>query len=591
MFSKHFFHFSINNFKNVEKISKTAILRFYSTAKWSYVHGASALPLMYKTTGQILEESVDKYGDRTAFIFPKQDVRKNYREFYSDVKSLARGLLALGLRTGDRVGMWGPNTYEWVVAQFASSLAGLIFVTVNPAYEQDELAYALHKVGVRCLIASNSYRNRSYYELLTGLLPGLPKGDKNELNFGKGVWTYDEISNGDDSKLDKKIRELNTFVQADDPANILFTSGTTGRPKGATLSHFNIVNNAYFIGKRMNYDKQNSVINAQNWREWPEATTTVICCPPPLYHCFGCIIGSLASVLHGATCVFPSTAFDAKMSLSSIHDEKCNSLYGTPTMFVDMLSNSNFDKYDYTSLRTGIMAGATCPIELCMDVIHKMHMKNFTLLYGTTENSPGTFQTTMLCELDDRVSTVGKVHDHVEAKIIDEHDHMLPIETTGELCIRGHCVMLNYWNDERQTNEVIGRDGWYKTGDLASIDANGRLKIVGRRKDLIIRGGENIYPAEIEQFLHTHPKVCDVQVIGVPDKRLGEEVCAWIRLKEGETCGEQEIRDYCMGKITYFKIPRYIVFKHQSDFPVTVTGKIQKYKMREVAVKELNLSI
>lgn len=568
--------------------------RIYSThsdspkLKWSYAHGASEIPLMNVTTGRMLRDAVEDTPDREFFVFPKHNIRKTFSQFWKDAERLASGLLALGVKRGDRVGMWGPNTYEWVVTQFATALAGMIFVTINPAYRVNEFEYVMRKVGITAIVSASSFKTQDYYDMIVDACPEVPSSKlgslhserlpdlKHVIMFGdkhSGTWSFDEISKAGDSKTDSQLKQLLEDVQPDDAANIQFTSGTTGSPKGATLSHFNIVNNAYFIGRRMGAHLER----------------TIIVCPPPLYHCYGCVGGSLASAVHRSTIIFPSPGFEPLACLQAVHNEKATSLFGTPTMYIDMLNHPDFNNYQYTSLSRGTMAGAPCPIEVCKKLVDKMHMKYFIIFYGSTETSPVSHSSLTSDSLEDRVSYVGTVLEHVEGKVVDHEGRVVRVGQQGELYTRGYMVMLGYWNDVEKTKEVIGPDRWYKSGDLATMNEEGRTKIVGRTKDMIVRGGENVYPTEVEQFLFTHPKIEDVQVFGVPDERMGEEVCAWIRLHHSDTATEQEIKDFCKGKLAHFKIPRYILFKKESQFPLTISGKAQKFKMRDISKKELGL--
>lgn len=555
--------------------------------RWSYVQGLSDRPLFGATIGQFLDSAVEKWPTREAFVVKHADLRVTFEELKVESEKLATGLLALGLKPGDRVGMWGPNCIEWVYTQYATAKAGMILVNINPAYQVPELEYALGKVGCKALISADYFKTQDYYEMLFNINSELAYCKPGELHnpnlpelttiimLGKekqpGTFTFDEVMNfgGSDQKME--LEDIESKLQFDQPINIQFTSGTTGYPKGALLSHHNIINNGYFTGMRCGYhEKYNR-----------------ICVPVPMYHCFGMVLGSLQTVLHGATCVFPAPSFQPAATLKAAQEEMCTSMYGTPTMFIDMLNHPDFNQYDLTTLYTGVMAGSPCPIEIMKQVITKMNMERVTIVYGTTENSPTTFQSYMDDPLDKRVSTVGCAAPHVEAKVINEQGEVLPVFTPGELCIRGYNVMLRYWDDHDKTDEVIKPDRWYHTGDIAYFDDEGYCIIAGRIKDMIIRGGENIYPTEIEQFLYNFPKIEDVQVIGVPDERLGEEVCAWVKLHKGETATAEEIKEFCKGKISHFKIPKYIKFV--GEFPLTVTGKVQKFKMRQAAIKDLQL--
>ncbi|XP_029195189.2 medium-chain acyl-CoA ligase ACSF2, mitochondrial-like isoform X2 [Acropora millepora] len=558
--------------------------------KFSYCQGLSSQRFLGETIGQRLDQTVEKFPDREAYVFCEDNQRATFAELQKEVNDLAAGFLAMGLKTGDRVGMWGPNMREWVITQFATAKAGLILVNINPAYQIPEMEYALRKVGCKALVMADRFKTQDYYNMLSHVAHELPSSkpgdlyserlpdlkfvvmasDDHERDFG-GTMSFEDLLKTGGSSEKQKLQDLQTKLQSDDPINIQFTSGTTGNPKGATLSHHGILNNAYFIGEVLKYEHQYSRI----------------CIPVPLYHCFGMVGGSLMSITCGSTSVYPSRAFDPTAALTAIQQEKCTSLYGTPTMFIDILNHPAFKKFDISSLYTGIMAGSPCPIEVMKQVITKLHMPQVTICYGLTETSPVTAQTLMDDPVEMRVSSVGRVHPNTEAKIIDSNGHLLPINTAGEICFRGYNVMLGYWEDKDKTDACIDASGWFFSGDLATMDENGYIKIVGRIKDLIIRGGENIYPTEIEQFLYKHPKIQDVQVIGVPDARLGEEVCACIKLHPGESATPEEIKEFCKSQLAHFKIPRYIKFV--DEFPLTVTGKVKKFVMREETKAELGL--
>ncbi|XP_066283049.1 medium-chain acyl-CoA ligase ACSF2, mitochondrial-like [Branchiostoma lanceolatum] len=500
---------------------------------------------------------------------------------------LAAGFVALGLKRGDRVGMWGPNTLEWVLTQFATARAGLIMVSINPAYQVNELAYALRKVGCRAVVSATSFKTQDYYKMLHQVCPELERCKAGELDskhlpmlktvimLGEekcpGTFSFPEVMEMGDHAHRKTVLEMQDKLQFDDPINIQFTSGTTGHPKGATLTHHNILNNQWLIGHRLGYHEIHHKI----------------CMPVPLYHCFGMVCSTLAAAVFGTTVVASSPSFEPEPALQAIQEENCTSIYGTPTMFIDMLHHPNFDKYRLTSMNTGIMGGSPCPIETMRQVVSKMHCPEICIAYGTTENSPLTFMGYKSDSLERKVGTIGQPFPHVEVKIVDTEGRVSSVNEPGELWTRGHGTMLGYWDDPVKTAEVIGPDRWYRTGDTAVLDEQGYGRIVGRIKDMIIRGGENIYPREIEEFLHTHPKVEDVQVIGVPDERMGEEICAWIKMKGGEKMSVDDVKAFCKGQISHFKIPRYITFV--KEFPLTVTGKVQKYKMRELMIKELGL--
>ena len=548
----------------------------------SYVHGASATPLLGETVGALLDRIAQRWPDRPALVVRQQGVRWTYAEFQAEVARVAAGLLALGLDPGDRVGIWAPNRAEWVVAQFAAPKAGLILVNINPAYRSHELAYSLNKVGCRALILPRVFKSSHYLEILTGLAPematALPGGLRAAAlpDLRHVILLDDEAAPGTlrwqdlraDDAARARLQAIEPELGFDDAVNIQFTSGTTGAPKGATLTHHNIVNNGFFIGEAMRLTEEDR-----------------LCIPVPFYHCFGMVLGNLACVTHGACMVIPGEGFDALTTLETVAEERCTGLHGVPTMFIAELEHPRFHEFDLSSLRTGIMAGSPCPIEVMRRVVREMHMSEVTIAYGMTETSPVSFQTIPEDPLDLRVSTVGRVHPHVEVKIVDEQGRVVPRGMTGELLTRGYSVMRGYWNDETNTRVALDDARWMHTGDLATLDDAGYCTIVGRLKDMIIRGGENIYPREIEEFLYGHPDIQDVQVFGVPDARLGEQVCAWIRLREGSPATVASIQDYCRKHLAYFKVPHYVRFV--DAFPMTVTGKVQKYLMRQTMVAEL----
>ncbi|NXH95944.1 ACSF2 synthetase, partial [Pachycephala philippinensis] len=560
----------------------------------SYIQGPSDIPLLDKTMGQCLEETVERFPDREALVFCRDGVRKTFAQFKEEVDQAAAGLLALGLRKGDRLGMWGPNKYEWVLMQFATAQAGIILVSVNPAYQASELEFVLRKVGCKALVFPTQFKTQKYYDILKQSCPELENSSPGGIKSQRlpdlsivimcdsklpGTFHMDEVMQAGDSSHVKQLRAVQQSLSCNEPINIQFTSGTTGSPKGATLSHRNVVNNANLIGVRLGIKGQVGLGGNMESR-----------CglPAPLYHCLASVGGCMVMALHGTSCIFSSPSFEGKAALEAVSREKCSFLLGTPTMYIDMLSQPDFDSYDLSTLRGGIVGGSSVPPEIMRKMITKMHMAEVVVAYGTTENSPVTFMGFPSDSIDRKTETVGYIFPHTEAKIEDpETGQSVPLNTPGELQIRGYCVMLGYWNDPARTREVITAEGWYKTGDLASLDEHGYCKIIGRCKDMIIRGGENIYPAELEQFLHTHPKVEEVQVVGVKDSRMGEEICACIRLRAGQDCTEEEIKAFCKGKISHFKIPRYVVFVGQ--YPLTVSGKIQKYKLREQMEKHLQL--
>ena len=541
----------------------------------SYVHGPSHIPLLGETIGECLDRITVACGERDALISCHQRVRYTYSQLHREAERIACGLLALGVEPGDRVGIWSPNCAEWLIAQYALAKVGAITVNINPAYRLRELEYALQQSGVSVLIAARRFRDGDYVAMLNELAPKLPSlrtvvylGPDRE----QGGITWHDLAVQGESVSKSRLRERESALQFDDSINIQYTSGTTGAPKGATLSHHSILNNGFFVGERLRY-----------------TTNDRICLPVPFYHCFGCVLGSLAALTHGSAIVLPAESFDAEACLRAVQEERCTSLYGVPTMFIAQLEHPAFSRYRIDSLRTGIMAGAPCPIDVMRQVTERMHMPEVTICYGMTETSPVSFQSSVDDPLEARVATVGTVHPHIECKIVDPRTGAAVLRgEPGELCTRGYSVMLGYWNDPEATALAIDSARWMHTGDLAAMREDGYVNIVGRLKDMIIRGGENIYPREIEEFLHGHPKIGDVQVIGVPDSKYGEEVCAWIRLREGETATQEEIRDYCRGQIATYKIPRYIRFT--TEFPMTVTGKIQKFRLREQMIQELGLT-
>jgi fatty-acyl-CoA synthase len=555
----------------------------------SYVHGTGSVPLLGETIGASLDRIATRFADRDALISCHQNLRYTYAQLLEEVSRAARGLLALGVRRGDRVGIWSGNAAEWVITQYAAAKVGAILVNVNPAYRLRELEYALNQSGVSVLVTARMFRKTDYVEMLVALAPELTVERAQPLTLAKLPSLRHVVYLGDDatpggvswSELMRRGREMPLSgldaiagtLQFDDPVNIQYTSGTTGSPKGATLSHHNILNNGFFVGERLRYTADDR-----------------ICAPVPFYHCFGCVMANLAALTHGAAVVVPAESFDPEATLRAIEAHRCTSIYGVPTMFIAMLSHPAIGGVRLNSLRTGIMAGAPCPIEVMRQVIDRMHVREVTICYGMTETSPVSFQSEVDDPIDVRVSTVGHVHPHLECKIVSpDTGSVVPRGTPGELCTRGYSVMLGYWDNADATASAIDAAGWMHTGDLAVMRDDGYVNITGRITDMIIRGGENIYPREIEEFLYTHPKVSDAQVIGVPDLKYGEAVCAWVRLRPGEDATEDEIREFCRGQIATYKIPRYIRFA--AEFPATVTGKIQKYRMREISIAELGLSV
>jgi len=552
----------------------------------SLVRGAHNPTLLEHTIGEALDLAVRRWPDVEAVVSVHQGVRWTWAEFGRRVDAFAAGLLALGLEPGDRVGVWGPNSAEWTLAQFATARAGLIQVNINPAYRLSELEYTLVKVGVKCLIAAEKFKTSDYVGMVEAVAPEIVASAPGKLTSSRlpelktviqiggetrpGWLDFDAVPDLASSADAVRLVAVAADLDRQDPINIQFTSGTTGLPKGATLSHRNILNNAYFVGLGMGLKPGDR-----------------LCIPVPLYHCFGMVMGNLACAVHGATMVYPSEGFDPLAVLTAVEQERCTGLHGVPTMFIAELEHPEFERFDLSSLRTGLMAGSPCPIEVMRKVIDRMHMSDIGIAYGMTETSPVSFQTAAEDPLERRVSTVGRVQPHLEVKIVDAEGRTVPRGETGELCTRGYSVMLGYWNDAEKTAEAVDADGWMHTGDLAVLDAEGYGNIVGRIKDMVIRGGENVYPREIEEFLFRHPKVEDVQVVGVPDPRYGEELCAWVKLRGGEAATEAEIVDFCRGQIAHYKIPRYVRFVE--SFPMTVTGKIQKFEIRAAMIAELGL--
>jgi fatty-acyl-CoA synthase len=535
----------------------------------SYVSGVSSTPLLGETIGATFDRTVARFGEREALVSRHQDERYSYVRLSEAVEQVARGLLALGLEQGERVGIWAPNCTEWALVQFATAKLGIILVNINPAYRTSELEYALRQSGCRALISAQSFKTSDYAAMVAEVRPSVSTLE--EVVFLDGP-DWDGLLAAGESVSPAVVAERQAATQFDDPINIQYTSGTTGFPKGATLSHHNILNNAYFVGRGCRYSEEDR-----------------ICIPVPFYHCFGMVMGNLAAIAHGACMVIPAPSFEPVAVLETVQEELCTSLYGVPTMFIAELEHERFAEFDLTSLRTGIMAGSPCPIETMRRVVSDMHMEDVTICYGMTETSPVSTQTGADDPLDKRVGTVGRVHPHVEIKVVDPLDgRVVERGETGELCTRGYSVMLGYWEDAERTAEAIDRGRWMHTGDLAVMDGEGYLRIVGRSKDMVIRGGENVYPREIEEFLYTHPDVADVQVVGVPDARYGEELMAWIVPRAGAELDQEAIGEFCRGKIAHFKIPRYV--QTVDEFPMTVTGKVQKFKLRERAIEELGLA-
>lgn len=558
-----------------------------SERRWSYTSATSDIPLLGLTVGDMFDRTVEKYPDHPGLISRHQNVRLTYHELQIQANQCAKGLMQLGVRKGQRIGIWSPNRAEWCITQFATSKIGAILVNINPSYRLQELEYVLNQSGCSALVIAPLFKSSNYTEMVSMLAPELQECEPGKLKAAglpelttvirlgsekiAGMFTWDELMEAGNAVSDERLQEEQRKQEFDDPINIQYTSGTTGFPKGATLSHHNILNNGYFVAHLQNFTHEDRV-----------------CIPVPLYHCFGMVMGNLACITHGATMIYPTEGFEPLAVLETVQEERCTALYGVPTMFIAELDYPDFASFDLTSLRTGVMAGSPCPVEVMKKVISLMHMREVEICYGMTETSPVSTQTRIDSPLDKRVGTVGLISPHLEIKIVDPvTGQVVPVGQSGELCTRGYSVMLGYWNNEQATAEAIDKARWMHTGDLATLDAEGYINIVGRIKDMIIRGGENVYPREIEEFLYTHPKVSDVQVIGVPDARFGEEIMAWVKVKPGEQVSEEELKDFCKGQIAHYKIPRYIKFV--DSFPMTVSGKIQKFHMREQSTTELGL--
>ena len=542
----------------------------------SYVHGASPMPLIGATIGDYFDAIADRYPTTDAIVSLHQNVRMTYAELKEATDLFARGLIALGVRHGDRVGIWSTNSFEWIVAQFATPKIGAILVNVNPAYRTSELHYVLAQSGVSVLLTQIAYKTSAYLEMIAAVradLPGLRTivaiGDQS-IDAAPDVLRWNDVTALAAGVSPEVLAERLAATEFDEPINIQYTSGTTGFPKGATLSHHNILNNGFFIGEGCGYTERDRV-----------------CIPVPFYHCFGMVLGNMACITHGATMVIPSGTFDPALALEAVQKEGCTSLYGVPTMFIAELALPNFRDYRLDTLRTGIMAGSPCPVEVMKRVQTEMHMPEVTICYGMTETSPVSFQTGSGDSLEKRTTTVGTVHPHIECKIVDERGKIVPVGTPGELCTRGYSVMLGYWKDAENTANSIDAARYMHTGDIAIMDDEGYVNISGRIKDMVIRGGENIYPREIEEFLYSAPGVKDVSVIGVPDEKFGEQLCAWIVLNADAPADADAIKAYCIGKIAHYKIPAYVLFVE--EFPMTVSGKVQKYKMREASIAQLGL--
>ena len=554
----------------------------------SHVVGDTSQPLWEETIGAHLARVAATWPEHAALIVPQQNVRLNWCELDAAVTRLAAGLLGLGLEPGERIGIWSMNRAEWVLAQFATARAGLVMVNINPAYRSHELEYALSMVDCRALILARNFKTSDYPAILRELAPELENCAPGQLQAARlpalrhvivlgeggdvpGCWRFDALAACGDAGALARVEALQATLTPDDAINIQFTSGTTGSPKGATLTHRNILNNGRFIGDCMRLGEHDR-----------------LCIPVPFYHCFGMVLGNMACMTHGACMVVPGEGFDPLLTLRTVQDERCTALHGVPTMFIAMLDHPRFAGFDLSTLRTGIMAGSTCPVEVMRRVIEQMNMRDITIAYGMTDTSPVSFQTVPEDPFERRVDSVGRIQPHLEVRVVDGDGHTVPRGVPGELLTRGYSVMKGYWNDPARTADVLDAEGWMHTGDLATIDPEGYCRIVGRLKDMLIRGGENIYPREIEEYLHGHPAIADVQVFGVPDPKYGEEVCAWVKKVEGAVLTEEQVRDFCRGQIAHYKVPRYVLFV--DDFPMTITGKPQKFLMREQMAKRLGLA-
>ncbi len=550
----------------------------------SYVCGTASEPLIYETIGNYFDTIVEKYPNTEALVVRHQKVRWTYRQYQTEVDRLASGLLKLGIEPGDRVGIWGPNSYEWCLTQLATARIGAIMVCINPAYRPYELEYVLNKVECRAIISADKFKSSEYLQMLQTLAPELNDcvpgklraqklpGLEIVIRMGKdatpGMFNFDAVCDSGGKTELQRLQALKEILQPDDAINIQFTSGTTGNAKGATLTHCNILNNAHLAAQGMRLTENDR-----------------LCIPVPLYHCFGMVLANLACVSHGATAVFPSEAFEPLSTLQTVAEERCTALHGVPTMFISELEHPQFSEFDLSSLRTGVMAGAPCPVEVMKRVIDEMHMKQILIGYGQTELSPLNHLTLPDDPIEKRVGTVGRAVPRVEVKLVDGAGQVVPIGEKGEICTRGYSVMLGYWNDEEKTRETIDPARWLHSGDIGIMDEEGYMQVVGRIKDMLIRGGENIYPREVEEFLYTHPKISEVQVFGVADATFGEQVCAWIQVQDGATLTEIEVKEFCQGQIAHYKVPAHIRFVN--EYPMTVTGKIQKFKMRKLMEEQL----
>jgi fatty-acyl-CoA synthase len=534
---------------------------------FSYASGPSHIPLLGQTIGQNLKQTAERFPDNDALVCVEQNYRATYREFYNQTTVVAKALLAKGIAKGERVGIWSPNRAEWVLLQYATARIGVILVNINPAYRSSELEYVLNQSGIKMLVSALSFRGADYKQMTEEVAANCP--ELQEAIYLDKDW--DVLLALAESITDEALAEAESSIQFDDPVNIQYTSGTTGFPKGVTLSHHNLLNNGYFIGVRLKYTEADRV-----------------CIPVPFYHCFGMVIGNLCCTSHGAAMVVPAESYDPSLTLRAVEKEKCTSLYGVPTMFIAELALPDFDSYDLSSLRTGVMAGSPCPVEVMKQVQGRMYMKDVSICYGMTETSPVSVQTVIGAPLEKQVSTVGTVQDHLEVKIINPETGVIVSRgEAGELCTRGYSVMLKYWNNPQATHAVLDDARWMHTGDMAIMDDEGYVNISGRIKDVIIRGGENISPREIEEFLYTHPHIEDVQVIGVPDAKYGEAIMAWVKAKDGTQVEVAELEAFCKNRIAHYKVPRY--WKFTNSFPITITGKVRKVEMREISIKELGL--
>lgn len=550
----------------------------------SHVHGATEPPLIEHTIGTALALAAERWGGSDALVSVGQGISWTFAELLERSDAFAAGLLALGLNPGDRIGIWAPNCVEWTLTQFAAARAGLILVTINPAYRLSEVEYTINKVGLSALVAASSFKTSDYPAMIEELAPEVAASTPGALRAVRLPTLRSLILIGEQARPGwlrfndaaalatdadrQRLAVIGPTLDPNDAINIQFTSGTTGLPKGATLSHRNILNNGYFVGRTQGLGEGDR-----------------ICIPVPLYHCFGMVMGNLASITHGAAMVYPSEGFDPEAVLRAVEAERCTSLYGVPTMFIAVLAHPRFDDFDVSSLRTGCMAGAICPEPLMRQVVERLNMRDVTIAYGMTETSPVSFQTAPDDPFERRVGSIGRVQPHLECKIVDVNGNVVPSGEPGELCTRGYSVMIGYWDEPERTADSIDEDGWMHSGDLATIDAEGYGNIVGRLKDMVIRGGENIYPREVEDYLYRHPAVEDVAVVGIPDERMGEELCAWVRLKPGTQASADDMREFCRGQIAHYKVPRYV--RIVDDFPTTVTGKVQKYLIREAMVADL----